>query len=126
MKIFANLIQKYCFVAASICLFLSGCADDQGKGEMHAAVSSCFSKHPLARGTAYKRFSCIYQAHSQYGPAAMGDHYNLLLQIDLASLNVGQDIDEGILSVKEGETALHWVTAKAYYQASHNISTAKK
>ncbi|GCD49732.1 hypothetical protein SRCM100623_00601 [Acetobacter pasteurianus] len=56
----------------------------------------------------------------------MGDHYNLLLQIDLASLNVGQDIDEGILNVKEGETALHWVTAKAYYQASHNTSTAKK
>ncbi|WP_019088641.1 hypothetical protein [Acetobacter ascendens] len=125
MKIFTNLIQKPFLVAAFICTFLSGCADDQGKGAMHAAVSSCFSKYPLLKGTAYKRFSCIYQAHSQYGPAAMGDHYNLLLQIDLASLSVGQDIDEGVLTVKEGEAALHWVTAKAYYQASQNISPAK-
>ncbi|EGE47453.1 Hypothetical protein APO_1670 [Acetobacter pomorum DM001] len=121
MKIFTNITPKYFLVVAFICMFLSGCADDHGKGAMHTSVSRCFSKYPLAKGTAYKRFSCIYQAHSQYGPVAMGEHYNLLLQVDLASLSVGQEIDEGILTVKEGETALHWVTAKAYYQASQNI-----
>lgn len=100
----------------SVCALLSGCVDDHGKGDMHAAVSGCFAKYPFAKGTAYQRFNCIYQAHSHYGPAAMGAQSYLLLQIDLASLNVGKDVDSGILTQQEGETALHWVTDKARSQ----------
>ncbi len=48
----------------------------------------------------------------------MGPQYNLLLQIDLASLKVGKDVDSGILTPEEGRRALHWVTDKAYLQAS--------
>lgn len=113
---------KHFLAPVSICVLLSGCVDDHGKGAMHAATSRCFSKYPLAKGTAYKRFSCIYQAHAQYGPDAMGTHAALLKQIDQASLRVGLDIDSGVLTVAEGETALHWVTRKAYYQASQHAS----
>ncbi|WP_237914817.1 hypothetical protein [Acetobacter senegalensis] len=52
----------------------------------------------------------------------MGTHSALLQQIDQASLRVGLDIDSGVLTVAEGETALHWVTRKAYYQASQHAS----
>ncbi|WP_231866659.1 hypothetical protein [Acetobacter malorum] len=92
--------------------------DDHGRGDMHEAVSECFSKYPFAKGTAYKQFNCIYQAHAHYGPVAMGAQYSLRLQVDLASLKVGQDVDSGILTPEEGKTTLHWVTDKAYTQAS--------
>ncbi|MFT8803764.1 MAG: hypothetical protein ABF876_05590 [Acetobacter aceti] len=107
-----------CLATASVCVLLAGCVDDHGKGDMHAAVSDCFAKYPFAKGTAYQRFSCIYQAHSHYGPAAMGAQYSLLLQVDLASLNVGKDVDSGVLTQEEGKATLHWVTDKAYTQAS--------
>lgn len=123
-RIFA--LGAQCLVTASVCVLLSGCVDDHGKGDMHAAVSDCFAKYPFAKGTAYQRFNCIYQAHFHYGPAAMGAQYYLLLQIDLASLNVGKDVDSGILTPEEGRTALHWVTDKAYAQASqHSWMTAQ-
>jgi hypothetical protein len=101
-------------------MLLSGCVDDHGKGEMHAAVSDCFAQYPFAKGTAYQRFDCIYQAHLRYGPEAMGTQSNLLLQIDLASLKVGKDVDAGLLTQEEGRTTLRWVTDKAFSQASRH------
>lgn len=112
------VLWTQCLAAALICVLLSGCVDDHGKGDMHAAVSDCFAKYPFAKGTAYQRFNCIYLAHFHYGPAAMGPQYNLLLQVDLASLKVGKDVDSGILTQEEGKRTLHWVTDKAYLQAS--------
>ncbi|OUJ07885.1 hypothetical protein HK23_01095 [Acetobacter malorum] len=107
-----------CLAAVSVCLLASGCVDDHGRGDMHAAVSECFFKYPFAKGTAYQRFNCIYQAHAHYGPEAMGAQYSLRLQVDLASLKVGQDVDSGTLTPEEGKTTLRWVTDKAYAQAS--------
>lgn len=87
---------------------------------MHAAVSDCFAQYPFAQGTAYQRFNCIYQVHSHYGAAALGAQSRLLLQIDLASLKVGQDVDSGVLTQEQGRTTLRWVTDKAYRQASQS------
>ncbi|GFE94518.1 hypothetical protein DmAi_25770 [Acetobacter persici] len=108
------------FALFTVSLLLPGCTDDHGRGDMHAAVSECFSKYPFAKGTASQRFTCIYQAHTQYGSAALGAQSRLLLQIDLASLTVGQDVDSGVLTQEEGRTALRWVTEKAFSLASRN------
>ncbi|PCD79836.1 hypothetical protein [Acetobacter orleanensis] len=90
---------------------------------MHAAVSNCFVHYPFAKGTAYQRFNCIYRVHSHYGPAALGPQSFLLLQIDVASLKVGQDVDSGVLTRDEGRTTLRWVTDKAFRQATQGPSS---
>lgn len=92
---------------------LAGCANDQGRGAMHEAVSHCFAAYPFMKGSAYERFNCIALAHQHYGPAAMGPGYGLMTLVDQASLSIGQDVDSGALDLPEAETALHWVTVKA-------------
>lgn len=54
----------------------------------------------------------------------MGAQYSLRLQVDLASLKVGQDVDSGTLTPEEGKTTLRWVTDKAYAQASQQQAWA--
>ncbi|GAA4501250.1 hypothetical protein [Gluconacetobacter tumulicola] len=116
---------------AFLCALSAGCADDQGKGDLHAAVSRCFATYPFRKGTAYDRFNCIADAHLHYGPNALGPQYDLISQIDTASLRIGLDVDAGTLSVPEAEKELHWVTTKAQNQAiqrsnSQPVTTAPR
>lgn len=98
---------------AFLCALSTGCMGDQGKGDLHAAVSRCFGTYPFRKGTAYDRFTCITNAHLRYGPNAVGAQYDLISQIDMASLRIGLDVDAGTLSVPEAETELRWITIKA-------------
>ncbi|MBB2200002.1 hypothetical protein [Gluconacetobacter tumulisoli] len=109
--------MKRLLAVAFLCAFSGACTDDHGKGALHAAVSRCFARYPFKKGTAYVRFSCIAGAHFRYGPDTIGTNYDLLSQVDMASLRIGLDVDTGTLSVPEAETALHWVTTKAQNQA---------
>lgn len=116
---------------AFLCALSAGCADDQGKGDLHAAVSRCFATYPFRKGTAYDRFSCIAGAHLHYGPDAVGPQYDLISQIDMASLRIGLDVDTGTLSMPEAEKELHWVTTKAQNEAiqrstSQPVTTAPR
>ncbi|MBB2190241.1 hypothetical protein HLH34_09710 [Gluconacetobacter azotocaptans] len=95
------------------CRISAACTDDHGKGAAHAAVSRCFARYPFKKGTAYDRFGCIAQAHFRYDPDAIGANYDLIAQVDMASLRIGLDVDAGTLSVPQAEAALHWVTTKA-------------
>lgn len=110
-------------VIAFLCALSAGCADDQGKGDMHVAVSHCLAHYSFRKGSAYDRFSCIAGAHFRYGPNAVGTDYDLVSQIDMASLRIGLDVDAGTLSVPEAETELHWVTTKAQDQAHQRSNT---
>jgi hypothetical protein len=103
--------------AAVLCAFSAGCRDDHGTGALHTAVSRCLARYPLKRGTAYDRFSCIAEAHLRYGPGAIGPNYDLLSQVDMASLRIGLDVDAGTLGVPDAETELRWVTTKAQNKA---------
>ncbi|MFT9257818.1 MAG: hypothetical protein ABF535_07060 [Acetobacter sp.] len=98
---------------AVLCALVAACTDDRGVGAMHAAVSQCFARYPFQKGTAYDRFMCITDAHLKYGPGAVGARYDLVSQVDLASLRIGLDVDSGTLSLPDARAALNWVTAKA-------------
>ncbi len=116
--------KRHILAVIVLCAFSAGCTDDdQGKGDLHTAVSRCFARYPFRKGTAYDRFTCITNAHLRYGPSAVGTNYDLISQVDLASLRIGLEVDAGTLSVPEAEKELHWVTTKAQTQAIGRINT---
>ncbi|MBB2205889.1 hypothetical protein [Gluconacetobacter takamatsuzukensis] len=111
--------KRHGLAAIILCALSAGCVDDdRSQGELHAAVSHCLARYPFRKGTAYDRFTCITGAHLKSGPNAVGVNYDLISQIDMASLRIGLDVDTGTLSVPEAERELHWVTTKAQEQAA--------
>ncbi|WP_230975567.1 hypothetical protein [Acetobacter garciniae] len=117
------MIRRLLVVYVVLCALPVACSDDQGSGAMHEAVSTCFARYPFKKGSAYDRFMCITEAHLKYGPNAIGPRYDLVSQVDLASLRIGLDVDAGTLTVPQAQTELNWVTTKAQTIAFHKPST---